>query len=164
MRIDDAVQRLTTSVRKPRSIRNTRNGNATHKITQHQFSANLCLLADAAKKQLRSNMVHADWVLDSDIGKEEWIWKAILTAVGNAAEARKAALQTALHDLSRDEDMKTNFITFVSVFLVLEVVLICHLLVGCVCQGLFLQFPNCQGSGQSGWSLLSEWIKGYSQS
>jgi len=113
---DDTVSRLKVSVRKPRSVRTTRSRSSTHKITQHQFSPNLCLLVDAAEKQLRSNMVHADWVLDSDIGKEEWIWNALLTAVDTAPEARKAALQNALLDLSRDEDLKTNFITFVSVF------------------------------------------------
>ncbi len=59
-------------------------------------------------------MNHSQLVLDSDIGKKEWVWKTIVETVDGASSARRSAFQAALHEISDDEDIKTSFITFVS--------------------------------------------------
>lgn len=87
------------------------------KITKDLFSSVIGLLADSAKKNLRSKIILGDWVLDTEVGKEEWIWKTITETVKNATSARKSAFVTALHEIKDDDDIKGNLIIFVSTFL-----------------------------------------------
>ena len=100
--------------RKRGSLRGRGNNN---KITQDQFSSVLGLIADSSKKHLRSSLILGDWVLDSEVGKEEWIWKMINKAVKNAPPTRATAFQEAIVKIKENEELKTKFITYVSLFL-----------------------------------------------
>ena len=55
MKVDDVRHHKTSTQKKPRS---THSGANAHKVTQEQFFKEICLLGDAAKKALRSNIVH----------------------------------------------------------------------------------------------------------
>ena len=88
------------------------------KVKHTDFPPDIAILADSGKNLIRSHICFGDWVLDSDPGKADWIWKIINEAPDHVALSAQLAAKKGLKMVSSSsyQVMRSNLLVYVCCF------------------------------------------------
>ena len=99
----------TSSQQKKKTFKSS----GSNKITRDDFSHSLRLLGDEVKKYLRFNLIFDAGILDPDMGKEDWIWKAVTEAIKKSSDSQKSVLQKGLEEATVYVEEREKLLTYV---------------------------------------------------